>query len=361
MFVSCLKMYLIPIFIFMSYYYASAFIASRTYTVSKIMNSMASTDDRPKFREIVVDVDNLENFFGNTFDENDISDNENTSEVNEDDVAINSSLDNEIVLEELSVSSPTVLVMDKEMDSNDLIEYASSFDLNKKLDQSSRLSIFDYMSLEGSEEVESSKEVVIRQVSYNPGETERFRNDPMNYGAYRRWKETVERNKAKKSKKTEKPKDKNSFFNAIKNLGSGPVPKDTMPGVGVAEPPKGMFNVQPKKAPSRGGKSKKVITPDDINRLFSGTPKEAEDDDTPYDFFSKPNEKGEREKIPDWILDAEKDAKKSKALKANKTKPLTKDWRFWAAIIAATGVASAAYNVYQITGGMGSGAQELVI
>ena len=62
------------------------------------------------------------------------------------------------------------------------------------------------------------------------------------------------------------------------------------------------------------------------------------------------------DEIPQWIVDANKEVEKSKKLRSNKKKKkLTDDWRFWAACIATAGFASALWNVYQVTGGFGSG------
>lgn len=77
---------------------------------------------------------------------------------------------------------------------------------------------------------------------------------------------------------------------------------------------------------------------------------------------------GPNEETPQWILDANKEASKKKMAKNKTKKALTDDWRFWAAIITGAGFASAFFNVYQQTGGFGSGTrgefgdgQELVI
>ena len=77
---------------------------------------------------------------------------------------------------------------------------------------------------------------------------------------------------------------------------------------------------------------------------------------------------GPNEETPQWILDANKEASKKKKMKGKKKKALTDDWRFWAAIITGAGFASAFFNIYQQTGGFGSGSkgefgdgQELVI
>jgi nitric oxide reductase activation protein len=72
-----------------------------------------------------------------------------------------------------------------------------------------------------------------------------------------------------------------------------------------------------------------------------------------------------QEEIPKWLIDADKAAKQSRKIK-KKTKKLTDDWRFWAAIIGSVGLLSAAYSVYSQTGfdgGSGSipNVQELII
>jgi hypothetical protein len=78
---------------------------------------------------------------------------------------------------------------------------------------------------------------------------------------------------------------------------------------------------------------------------------------------------GDNEETPQWIIDADKEEAQKKKMKGKKKKALTDDWRFWAAIIAGAGFASAFFNIYQQTGGFGSGSkgggfgegQELVI
>ena len=56
--------------------------------------------------------------------------------------------------------------------------------------------------------------------------------------------------------------------------------------------------------------------------------------------------------IPQWLVNADKDAEKAKkALKNKRKKKITDDWRFWASIIATIGFATAFYQVYQQTGG----------
>jgi hypothetical protein len=50
------------------------------------------------------------------------------------------------------------------------------------------------------------------------------------------------------------------------------------------------------------------------------------------------------EDVPKWLADAEKDAKKALKSKGKKKKRFTEDWRFWAAIIASVGFASAFFT-----------------
>ena len=64
------------------------------------------------------------------------------------------------------------------------------------------------------------------------------------------------------------------------------------------------------------------------------------------------------EEMPQWIVDADKAARKKKALAGKKKKKITDDWRFWAAIVATAGFASAAYSVWQQTGGFDGGVGE---
>jgi hypothetical protein len=63
---------------------------------------------------------------------------------------------------------------------------------------------------------------------------------------------------------------------------------------------------------------------------------------------------GTDDNMPKWLTDADKEAKKKRAAKkTGKQKKITDDWRFWVAIIAGVGFASAFYSVYQQTGGFG--------
>jgi hypothetical protein len=64
------------------------------------------------------------------------------------------------------------------------------------------------------------------------------------------------------------------------------------------------------------------------------------------------------EPVPQWIIDAEKAAKQSRAMKGKKQKKITDDWRFWAAIITTVGFATAFYSVYS-QGGFDGGLPQI--
>ena len=135
---------------------------------------------------------------------------------------------------------------------------------------------------------------------------------------------------------------------------------------------------------------RKVITPDEIDSLFATkkqndqTAEEEEEEDgndigMDQDKMRKVSNQNKANSgsndvtavasVPQWIMDAEKAAKKQRGgLKINskKQRKLTDDWRFWGALIAVAGFASAFASVYQQTGGFGSGtlgggANELII
>jgi hypothetical protein len=152
-------------------------------------------------------------------------------------------------------------------------------------------------------------------------------------------------------------------------------------------------------------KKRRVITPDDIDSLFTKTKTTEDgedededevneagvDDDDEYDYVNDEIEdKSEvgvaeevtmqsasqsptvssfnpsvmaQEEIPKWLSDADKAAKQSKKIKRKK-KSLTDDWRFWLALVGGVGFLSAAWSVYSQTGfNVGSlpGPQELII
>jgi len=240
-----------------------------------------------------------------------------------------------------------------------------------------------------------------RVFTYDPSEFDR--PDRMQYGAYRRWKvpemeqstntatRPTPRGKSRSGGSDGKRKKKkgfssDSFYNAIKNLGSGPVDKGTVPGTGVAEPGKSMKSIQPKKAPIGKGR-KKVITPGDIDSLFAkpiastSSSSDADDDvdDDDDDLSDGPTAASREtsadkvgpltsppgnfnflspdEEIPKWLADADQAAKRKLkgGTKSRKRRRLTDDWRFWAAIIGTAGFVAAFVNIYQQTGGLGGG------
>ena len=273
----------------------------------------------------------------------------------------------------------------------------------------------------------------IRTTRYDPTEYSPY--DPMKYGAYRRWQPPAvtdeeddrqskgARGKAgrsspkpggpanrgtSKTKGGAKGKDSNkdSFYDALKKLGSAPTSGPT--GTGVADPPANKKNVTPNKAPSRKNK-RKLITPNDIDSLFARSPApgqkdEDEDEDEDEEDDEDEEEKKEEDEeeaelwrqeaelqlvagslsspasasssssaaqgsvgssvfgpmddsVPEWLAQAEKERKESRqaAKRAKKQKQLTKDWRFWAAIVVTAGFVSAAWSVYQQTGGANMG------
>ena len=214
------------------------------------------------------------------------------------------------------------------------------------------------------------------------------RGDPMQYGAYRRTQIVVDdkknsKNKNKRGKNTiQKGKttgDRDSFYDALKKLGSGPKDSGSSTTTGVAEPPSNMKPVVPNKPIPKKNK-KRIITPDDINNLFKNDKKlenvsekddvgkedeEAEDGEEDVISDAMASSMGlsgpdknyyksmltSNEEIPKWIVDAEKESKAELAKKLKKKKKITDDWRFWLSIIAGVGFITAFYSVFQQTGG----------
>ena len=248
----------------------------------------------------------------------------------------------------------------------------------------------------------------------------------MKYGAYRRWQvDSDEENDSRKASAGGKsgtkgggrgtgnkgkvegkqgPKkggDTNSFYKAIKKLGSGPKGEGESTGTGVADPEKGMKNVDLGKAPPRTRRTKRTVTAQDIDSIFDdgsgaamvdegdeygdedgytdveneeGSGEEADnmpgDATKPVDaaslnsFFDEPTDASSSsamvsmsnaddaislnslasDEVPKWLKDADKDAKKALRAKGKKKKKLTDDWRFWAAIIASVGFVSAYFT-----------------
>ena len=305
----------------------------------------------------------------------------------------------------------------------------------------------------GISSISSGETSPVRTTRYDPADYRRV-GDPMRYGAYRRWQPGAEDGDSKvgagkaggkgqgqgrgrkqqpggaKGKRNggltggagdgkQGDKDKDSFLNAIRNLGSAPTSGPT--GTGVADPPPGKRNVTPRKAPPRTTRRKKLITPGDIDSLFAAPGQgqgqgqgrggegawgdqgedDEDDEDEDEDEGEVEGEEGDEggssasaadaasdgsgsdvagsvgggvfgseldTSVPDWLQQAERERREAKQAvkRTRKAKKLTRDWRFWAAIVVTVGFASAAWSVFQQTGGtfgvgpVGSGA-ELII
>ena len=313
--------------------------------------------------------------------------------------------------------------MAKEMESGDLdiennimvdsedVEYVwetgmEYIDMERVLEKKQRRSMLDSMSITDKDGKVSQVSSVRDIPQYDPTEYEP--NNPMAYGAYRRWKlaESEENDKAGKGRKGGKKKikssngNKDSFFNSLKNLGQGDKQQKGQGFGSRAEPPPNMKPIVPSKPVPKKNR-KRVITPDSIDSLFSKPepvdPEVAaaedgdvedeyediqleeecdgdktstadsssdtmivnfdaaknDDSDSITDRRDKPiNIKSlSEEEPPKWLADADKAAKAERRMKKKKKKSLTKDWRFWAAIITSVGLLSSAFNVYQQTGG----------
>lgn len=325
-------------------------------------------------------------------------------------------------LENMNMSSDfsSQTIQDTEEISSDSFNFDYA-DLDKLLDKSTRVNVADALSMSSSSSTSTSRGRISlsrqsasavsdtgattsadpRIVKYDPKES--MRGDPMKYGAYRRWKVVVEDAKNGKSKSTLKKKNKNGsagnknaaekFYDAIKNLGSGPGSSGSRSSTGVADPPPNRSPIQPNKSPSPK-KKKRVITSEEINGLFANSnqrdPKtgkikldeyndqeeedqekdeEEEMDDKattgqrsvvamfePFGSSSSSQDSGAGEEMPKWLKDAEANRNAlSKNKKNKKQKSLTDDWRFWLGLISTAGFVSAAYSIYHQTGGFGSG------
>jgi hypothetical protein len=103
---------------------------------------------------------------------------------------------------------------------------------------------------------------------------------------------------------------------------------------------------------------KKTITPEDIDSLFKKTSKEESSSDDAVDANAFNPMLRDDEPVPQWIIDAEKAAKQSRAMKGKKQKKITDDWRFWAAIITAAGFGAAFFSVYS-QGGFDGGIPQI--
>ena len=275
------------------------------------------------------------------------------------------------------------------------------------VDKKIRNTIINDVSLRSSTSISTSKKALPNQSNSNTdGEllvqsspritkyvpAPSVRGDPMQYGAYRRTQIVVDdkknsKNKNKRGKNTiQKGKttgDRDSFYDALRKLGSGPKDSGSSTTTGVAEPPSNMKPVVPNKPIPKKNK-KRIITPDDINNLFNNDKKlenvskkkeeEVSEDEEEEDELDEEEETitdvmastmglsgadknyyksmlTSNEEIPKWIMDAEKESKAELAKKYKKKKKITDDWRFWLSIIAGVGFITAFYTVFQQTGG----------
>lgn len=292
--------------------------------------------------------------------------------------------------------------------------------LEKALDSKRAATVRRSMSIKSSTAVRAGEQVR-RVTKYDPKEM--YRPDPMKYGAYRRWqvdndedndsrkasvggksgtksggRGTGKKGKVEGQKGPKKGGDTNSFYKAIKKLGSGPKGEGESTGTGVADPDKGMKNVDLGKPPPRTRRTKRTVTAQDIDSIFDASSAGGEEDEygdgdgytdaeddyeetevaegvvskapTPVDvaslnsFFDEPAptkasstgvsmtssedalslESLTNDEVPKWLKEADKDAKKALRAKGKKKKKLTDDWRFWAAIIASVGFVSAYFT-----------------
>lgn len=106
--------------------------------------------------------------------------------------------------------------------SDEEMEYTN---LEAALDKRSQKVVLEELSMASpSSQARNKLEIGPRTVKYDPSERD-WRVDPMQFGAYRRWKVPVENTK-KLTKGSSQPKSSRSaaekFYDAIKNLSSGP-------------------------------------------------------------------------------------------------------------------------------------------
>jgi hypothetical protein len=306
---------------------------------------------------------------------------------------------------------------DKDIGNQVIEEELNFYNLGGALDKSKERRVLDSISMsQGGRSSFSTLDRSPRVTSYDPRDFQR--GDPMKYGAYRRWqpptdeegnvkqkggKRSVSRGggRGKKIGKPSKNKNKgggdtNKFYDALKNLSSGPRDAGSDAGTGVSEP-NNKKPIQPGKAPSRKV-TRRLVSPKDIDNIFEddtesddekdeyvdGEEEEAGDVDNnngrPIDIrklvemrdiptfggsmFDDVEEEEEedsvveksieailqKDNIPEWLTKADKDAKNARKVQKKKKK-LTNDWRFWAAIIAGIGFTSAAFNVYSSQSG----------
>lgn len=284
-------------------------------------------------------------------------------------------------------------------------------DMEKVLEKRQKRTMMDSMSIRSPNSASPSTRNIPQ---YDPTEYEP--NNPMLYGAYRRWKlaETGEKSIDGKGKKRKVRPGKNSdsFFNSIKKLGKRDGDSyGKGQGFGSrAEPPPNMKSITPNKPVIPKRNRKRVVTPDSIDSLFSspevddiegaeedgGDLEETREENIYKDGRTEENTSTESvdnivtssadndviqvnygskrdapinmnsliaEEPPKWLVDADREAKAERRMKRKKKK-LYNDWRFWVAIIGGAGLLTSAYQVWSQTGGyIGNGPNptELII
>lgn len=332
-----------------------------------------------------------------------------------------------------STKRPTQQAQDVGEEQESVDSSEDSYDLSRALDSQQAAEVRRSLSIISPTAVRSGEQVR-RITKYDP--KDRYRPDPMKYGAYRRWQvEGDEESDSRKSSKggrsssdgkgrrgrggrgtddssssrgrvssdkqrgkDKKKGDTGAFYKAIKKLGSGPKSDGEATGTGVADPSKGMKNADLGKPVPRGRRTKRVVTAEDIDSIFTeqgggserdsdgsgdgfavafdddddGSKRDTEDltvpqQEGPVDstkvfdrlgasaFDSQEAGAGDdaaismdslaAEETPKWLVDATRDAKKALRTKGKKKKKLTDDWRFWIGIVAAIGFGSAAVQM----------------
>lgn len=366
--------------------------------------SVIDKKNNEKYTECVISPDDLGVLFGSEFicddDADDVEESEviSSSQISSDDEDFsNDNLNSPNILSTLAQNMDVSEIAKQEIDESStfddgMTDYMNFLNLDRRLDMDDRKVVMKTLTMQSNADLLGLQTITPRNLTYDPLTTSKFRYDPMNFGAYKRWRDMEARvkdtkdSKSKSKKKSGKQND--SFMDQIKKLGSGPAPKGTATGVGVADPPPKMKPIQMKRSTvSRTPSSKrKVITPDDIDSLFpkskfankntdaklqENEEEEDNDDDNDSNTGSTKSDLMKSSKrtfnpldtsaIPDWIIEADNEDKRRKSTKKQKKqKTLTQDWRFWAAIVATAGFATAAFNIYQQTGGLLE-RQELII
>lgn len=136
-------------------------------------------------------------------------------------------------------------------------EYDAFMNLDGGLDKTAERRISNQLAMDESYEVLPQNQASPRVFQYEP--IAKIEINPMAYGAYRRAKlpptptsatEGSSKSGRKNKDKKKGPKnDTNSFYDAIKNLGSGPGSSGSGSITGLAEPPPGKKPILPRKAP----------------------------------------------------------------------------------------------------------------